>query len=225
MSADSRNYGSLNLPPPRTDLATIPSSSSMIPSTALRKGFRDDLRDDLAAFHIASTPNKVLATPVAAPPGPASIERPTMNDAFALPSSPIMSRKPAAAAVYARNYLAIPGAVDITGPSSPVLPRLFETPIKQRPLVQTTEEEDITSTPPEPLNSKAMNNRKAVVFETPAKRTFAVSAPTLAPPAVSSTGQTSRGITHSRSNNTKNKSTGLTLDQQLGWDDYDFDDF
>lgn len=217
MPADSRSYSSLNLPAPRTELAAIPSSSS----TAPRKGFRDDLRNDLAAFHIASTPDKVLTTPVAAPQGAAPLDGPATNDAFILPSSPIMARKTAAAAM-TRDYLAVPGTVDIIGPSSPVLPRLFETPIKQRPVMNTTEQEDITSTPPEPLNAKIMKTTKSVLFETPAKRTPATSAPALHP-AVALTGHTRHGV-NDHSDLTANK-PALTLDQQLGWDDYDFDDF
>lgn len=108
-----------------------------------------------------------------------------------------MSRKPA-------NYqchLTVPGGDDIE-PSSPVLHRLFETPIKQKlpPLPTTLMEQAITSTPPEPIN-------KTVLFATPAKK-----GPTSIPP-------TGGGMTQ---NNTK---PTLSLNQQLGWDDYDFDDF
>lgn len=223
MPADSRNHSSLNLTAPRTELAALPSSSSMIPSTAPRKGFRDDLRNDLAAFHIASTPDKVLTTPVAVPQGAAPLDRPATNDAFILPSSPIMARKPAAAAAMARDYLAVPGAVDMIGPSSPVLPRLFETPIKQRPVMNNTEQEDITSTPPEPLNVKMMKATKSVLFETPAKRASATSAPAFHP-VVASAGQARHGAVNNHNSSTAIK-PALTLDQQLGWDDYDFDDF
>lgn len=231
MPADYRGYGSLNLPAPRTELAAIPSSSSMIPSTAPRKGFRDDLRNDLAAFHIASTPDKVLATPVAAPGGAAPVGRPTTKDAFILPSSPIMARKPAAAALK-RDYLAVPrGAVDTIGPSSPILPPLFETPVKQHPVVNnsSTEQEDITSTPPEPHDIKFMKTTKSVLFETPAKRTSTF---TSAPASAAPTEQPSRGRGNYNNNNdgnpagkTKPATAGaaLTLAQQLGWDDYDSD--
>lgn len=231
MPADSRGYGSLNLPAPRTEMVAIPSSSSMIPSTAPRKGFRDDLRNDLAAFYIASTPDKVLATPVAAPGGAAPVGRPTTKDAFILPSSPIMARKPAAAALM-RDYLAVPrGAVDTVGPSSLVLPSLFETPVKQRPVANSnnTEQEDITSTPPEPLDMKIIKTTKSVLFETPAKRTSTF---TSAPVSAAPTEQPSRGRRNNNDNDDgnppgKNKpaiaAAPLTLAQQLGWDDYDFD--
>lgn len=223
LAADSRSYGSQNILTARTDLAAIPSSSSMILSTTPRKGFRDDLRDDLAAFHIASTPNKVLATPIAAPAGAPFIERPT--DALMLPSSPIMSRKPFAATL-PQNYLTAPSAIDV-GPSSPILPRLLETPIKQRPMANATTEEDITSTPPELMMNKTIskNNKQAVLFETPAKRAPATSAPAPPPPPTFSlTGQMSREIDDKNNEITTGIKSQLSLDQQLGWDDYDFDD-
>lgn len=76
--------------------------------------------------------------------------------------------------------------------------------------MSTIEQEEIHSTPPDPLDNKATNNKKAVFLETPAKRLPALSVHAL-PPTVASTGQTSAGTRPS-----------LTLDQQLGWDDYDF---
>lgn len=187
--SDQRSYGSFNIPPPRTQLEAIPSSS-VIPSTAPRNG----LRDGLEAFHIASTPvasklqvNVMLDS--------AATSRPNLNDPFAQPSSPLMSRK---AAPNTNTYLEVP-SID-AAPSSPTLPRLFATPVKQRPPVETAYMNDIvTSTPPAPRQT-------ATLFATPAKK-----APTSAPPVA-------------REPNEPSNKPALTIYQQLGWDDYDVDD-
>ncbi|KAJ4394394.1 hypothetical protein N0V93_003611 [Gnomoniopsis smithogilvyi] len=193
VSGDSRSYSSFNFLPLKTDIETLPSSNSVIPSTAPRKSFRDDLRDDLAAFHIASTPNKVLESP-AAPSRDTT--RLAANHNSIPESSPIMARRNAPTP---RDYLTTPGAAGDIGPSSPVLPRIFETPIKQRiaTLPSTFENQNISSTPPEP--------RPEVIFATPAKKTAPVSVPTSVPQPIGDT-----------SNSTS------TLYQQMGWED-DFD--
>lgn len=188
-TSDQRNYGSFHIPAPRTELPAIPSSS-FIPSTAPRNG----LRDGLEAFHIASTPiaNKLQANAV---PDSAAPFNPTMNDPFTQPSSPLMSRR---AAPNTRTHLDIP-SIDI-GPSSPTLPRLFETPIKHRSSANRAFiGETVTSTPPAPRQT-------ATLFATPAKK-----APTSAPPAAEQPNEPSR-------------KPALTIYQQLGWDDYDIDD-
>lgn len=188
-TSDQRNYGSFNIPPPRTQLEAIPSSS-VIPSTAPRNG----LRDGLEAFHIASTPiaSKLQAHAV---PDSAAPSRPIMNDPFAQPSSPLLSRR---AAPNTQTHLHVP-SIDIS-PSSPTLPRLFATPVKQRTSATTAfVNEIVTSTPPGPRHT-------ATLFATPAKK-----APTSAPLA------TEPSIAPS------NK-PALSIYQQLGWDDYDVDD-
>lgn len=139
-----------------------------------------------------------------------------MNDSFALPSSPIMSRKPAAAAT-GRNHLAIPSAVEIIEPSSPAIHRLFETPIKQRPAMYIAEQESINSTPPE-IPNKVTKSKNSILFETPAKKMPASSAP----PKAASISQKNQETCPS--SNTPTNKQCLSLDQQLGWDDYDFDD-
>ncbi|KAK2611166.1 hypothetical protein N8I77_004537 [Diaporthe amygdali] len=187
--ADQRSYGSFNIPPPRTDLQVIPSSS-VIPSTAPRNG----LRDGLEAFHIASTPiaNKLQVNAV---PDSAVASRPTISDPFAQPSSPLMSRRVAPST---QTHLNVP-YIDIP-PSSPTLPRLFETPIKQRSSTALAfVDETVTSTPPEALHT-------ATLFATPAKK-----APTSAPPVT-------------EEHNKSSSKPALTIYQQLGWDDYDVDD-
>lgn len=188
-TSDQRSYGSFNIPPPRSHLEALPSSS-VIPSTAPRNG----LRDGLEAFHIASTP--VVSKPQAnALPDSAAPSRPNMKDSFAQPSSPLMSRR---AAPNTKTYLEVP-SID-AAPSSPTLPRLFATPVKQKPPVNTAFINDIvTSTPPAPRQT-------APLFATPAKN-----APTSAPPAAG------------EPNESSNK-PALTIYQQLGWDDYDVDD-
>lgn len=192
VSGDTRSYSSFNLLPPKTDLEMIPSSSSVIPSTAPRKSFRDDLRDNLAAFHIASTPNKVLESPAAAT---RSISQPATNHKCVPESSPIMARRTAPAS---HDYLTVPAAGDI-GPSSPVLPRIFETPVKQRTMTvpDTFDTQNISSTPPEP--------RPKLVFATPAKKTAPTSVPDVVPQSIGDV-----------CNPTS------TLYQQMGWED-DFD--
>lgn len=187
--ADQRSYGSFNIPPPRTDLQAIPSSS-VIPSTAPRNG----LRDGLEAFHIASTPiaNKLQVNAV---PDSAVASRPTISDPFAQPSSPLMSRRVAPST---QTHLNVP-YIDIP-PSSPTLPRLFETPIKQKSSTALAfVDETVTSTPPEALHT-------ATLFATPAKK-----APTSAPPVT-------------EEHNKSSSKPALTIYQQLGWDDYDVDD-
>lgn len=187
--SDQRSYGSFNIPPPKRQLEAIPSSS-FIPSTAPRNG----LRDGLEAFHIASTPvaSKLQANAV---PDLAAPSRANLKDPFAQPSSPLMSRK---AAPTTNPYLKVP-SID-AAPSSPTLPRLFATPVKQRPPVETAFINDIvTSTPPAPRQT-------ATLFATPAKK-----APTSAPPVA-------------REPNESSNKPALTIYQQLGWDDYDVDD-
>lgn len=193
VSGDSQSYSGFKILPSNRDLEMIPSSSSVIPSTAPRKSFRDDLRDDLAAFHIASTPNKVLESPTA-----------TLRDTTKLAanqnsipeSSPIMTRRTAPAF---HDNLTIPGAAGDIDPSSPVLARIFETPAKQRPatLPSTSENQHISSTPPEP--------RINLVFATPAKKTTPTSVPATVPQPIGD-------VCNSTS----------TLYQQMGWED-DFD--
>lgn len=188
-TSDQRSYGSFNIPPPRNQLEAIPSSS-IVPSTAPRNG----LRDGLEAFHIASTPiaSKMQANAV---PDSAAPPRPNMNDPFAQLSSPLMSRR---TALDTKTYLDVP-SLD-AAPSSPILPRLFATPVKQRPPSDTAFINDIvTSTPPAPRHT-------ATLFATPAKK-----APTSAPPMATEPSEPS-------------KKTGLSIYQQLGWDDYDVDD-
>ncbi|KAJ4417095.1 hypothetical protein N0V82_006377 [Gnomoniopsis sp. IMI 355080] len=193
VSGDSQSYGSFKFLQAKTDLEMIPSSSSVIPSTAPRKSFRDDLRDDLAAFHIASTPNKVPESPTAASRG---ITRPAANLNSIPESSPIMARRPAPTDY---GCVTVPGATGDTGPSSPVLARIFETPAKQRTttLPSTFEDQNINSTPPEP--------RPKLVFATPAKKTAPTSAPAPVPQPIGD-------VCNSTS----------TLYQQMGWED-DFD--
>lgn len=169
-------------------------SSSIVPSTAPRKA----LRDDLEAFHIASTPvasrlqaNTVLDSAVAP-----RYSKPTTNDAFIQPSSPLLSQK---AAPVSQSYLTAPGAEN--APSSPVLPRLFETPTKQRSTNTTTFTDDtFKSTPPEP-------RRATNLFATPVKKD-PTSVPTAA--GIATTGETGK--------------PAMSIYQQLGWDDYDVDD-
>ncbi|KAI3396679.1 hypothetical protein diail_11787 [Diaporthe ilicicola] len=189
-TADQRSYGSFNIHPPRIELEAIPSSS-VIPSTAPRNG----LRDGLEAFHIASTPiaNKLQANIV---PDSAAAAGPVMNDPFVQPSSPLMSKR---AAPNTQTQLSIP-SIDIC-PSSPILPRLFETPVKQRSSATTAfvGDECVTSTPPDPRHTAAL-------FATPAKK---------APTSVPSVAEEPK--------NSSNK-PALIIYQQLGWDDYDVDD-
>lgn len=190
-SADSRGIDNIYPPPPRTEFDTIPSSSSIVPGTAPRKSFRDDLRDDLAAFHIASTPAK-SATQFA---------KPSVNYDFIPPSSPIISRKTAPAA---RTYPTIPEEAEIE-PSSPVLARIFETPVKQRAQLPPTFTDEIGSTPPEP-------RPRTVLFATPAKKAL-----TSAPAAPSAPAERTRVST------TSHTQPASTLYQQMGWDDDYYD--
>lgn len=188
-TSDQRSFGSFNIPPPRNQLEAIPSSS-IVPSTAPRNG----LRDGLEAFHIASTPiaSKIQANAV---PDSAAPPRPNMNDPFAQPSSPLMSRR---AAPDTKTFLEVT-SLD-AAPSSPVLPRLFATPVKQRPSSEKAFINDIvTSTPPAPRHTGAL-------FATPAKK-----APTSAPPMAAEPSEPSKKL-------------GLSIYQELGWDDYDVDD-
>lgn len=188
-TSDQRSYGSFHIPAPRTELPAIPSSS-VIPSTAPRNG----LRDGLEAFHIASTPiaSKLQANAV---PDSAAPLKPTMNDPFTQPSSPLMYRR---AAPNTQTHLDIP-SIDIA-PSSPTIPRLFETPVKQRSSANTAYvNEIVNSTPPGPRQT-------ANLFVTPAKK-----APTSAPPVAEQPDESSNR-------------PALTIYQQLGWDDYDVDD-
>lgn len=188
-TSDQRGYGSFNIPPPRIQLEAIPSSS-VIPSTAPRNG----LRDGLEAFHIASTPiaSKLQSNAV---PDSAAPSRPTLNDPFAQPSSPLMSRR---AAPDNKPYLEVP-SID-AAPSSPTLPSLFATPVKQKPPNKTAFVNDIvTSTPP-------AYRHTATLFATPAKK-----GPTSAPPVAVGPNEFS------------NK-PALSIYQQMGWDDYDVDD-
>ncbi|ROW11090.1 hypothetical protein VMCG_00973 [Cytospora schulzeri] len=190
---DGGIYGSFNLPPLRTESDMVPSSS-MVRSTAPRK----PPRDDLEAFRIASTPvasrlqaNTVLDSAVAP-----RYSKPITNDAPIQPSSPLMSRK---TAPVSQSYLTAPGAD--SAPSSPVLPRLFETPTKQRSSTITVITDDIfQSTPPEP-------RRATNLFATPVKN-----APSSAPTAADTAATGDPG------------KPALNIYQQLGWDDYDVDD-
>lgn len=192
-AAQMGSYRSFNLPPLGTDPDMIPSSS-IVPSTAPRKA----LRDDLEAFHIASTPvaSKLQANTVLDSAVAPRYSKPTASDAFIQPSSPLLSRKTASVG---QSYLTAPGADN--APSSPVLPRLFETPTKQRSTNTTTFTDDIfKSTPPEP-------RRAANLLATPVKK-----APTSFPAAagIAMTGESGK--------------PALSIYQQLGWDDYDVDD-
>lgn len=192
VTGDTQAYGSFNSLPPKRDFDVLPSSSSVVPNTAPRKNFRDDLRNDLAAFHIASTPNKI-------PESPATVNRGTTqrlaNHNCVPDSSPIMTRKTAAAP---DDYLTVPGAAGDTGPSSPTLPRIFETPIKKRMAFPSTfENQDISSTPPEP--------QPRLVFATPAKKIVPTSIPAAVP-------EPAGDVCYPTS----------TLYQQMGWED-DFD--
>lgn len=188
-TSGQRIYGSFNIPPPRNQLEVVPSSS-VVPSTATRNG----LRDGLKAFHIASTPIASKMQTNALPESAATLG-PNMNDLSAQPSSPLMSRR---AAPDTKTYLEVQ-SLD-AAPSSPILPRLFATPVKQRPLSNTADINDIvTSTPP------ALRHT-ATLFATPAQK-----APTSAPPLAAEPNEPS-------------KATGLSVYQQLGWDDYDVDD-
>lgn len=190
-AADWGSYGGLSLPPPRTGSDMIPSSS-IVPSIAPRKA----LRDDLEAFHIASTPvaNRLQANTVPDSAVAPHFSRST-ND-FIQPSSPLMSRKTAPAS---QSHLTVSG-VDMA-PSSPVLPRLFETPIKQRPSNTTIFTDDVfQSTPPEP-------RRATNLFATPVKKA-ATSVPTTTDIVAID----------------EPCKPALSIYQQLGWDDYDVDD-
>ncbi|CAN8098795.1 unnamed protein product [Discula destructiva] len=182
---------SSNAPLPRTTLETIPSSSSVIPNTAPRKSFRDDLRDGLAAFHIASTP-------AAAHKATAQAATLLTKDNCIPESSPIMARKTVPAPPTSRDYLTVSGVAGDLAPSSPILPRIFETPVKRRMtnMPSTFDDENIRSTPPEPPSK--------LVFVTPVKK---ISAPTSAPVA---------GL----ENNYNTASRDLY--QHMGWED-DFD--
>jgi DNA replication regulator SLD3 len=186
---DQRSYGSFSIPPPRNHQQAIPLSS-VIPSTAPRNG----LRDGLEAFHIASTPvaNKFQANIVSDSAAPS---RPNMIDPLTQPSSPLMSRR---VAPNSTTYRDVP-RIDAV-PSSPALPRLFATPVKQKPLVDPAFNDDlVTSTPPAPRQA-------ATLFATPSKK-----APTSTPSMAGDLKEP------------RNKPT-LTIYQQLGWDDYDVDD-
>ncbi|KAF3764973.1 hypothetical protein M406DRAFT_258833 [Cryphonectria parasitica EP155] len=201
VAGDARGFGTFNAPMQRTGFDLIPSSSSVIPGTAPRKSFRDDLRDDLATFHIASTPDKVCATPAAARMGAPQLEQSIANDTCIPPSSPIMSRKKATPA---QSHLSIPEEPD-TGPSSPVLPRIFETPAKQRSTpFPTSMDENITSTPPKPRPSMD------ILFVTPAKRV-----------STSVPAETTEATLNDTTKVTNNHSAP-TLYEQMGWNsDYD----
>lgn len=193
-AVDQRSYGGLNLAPLKTGSDMI-LSSSIVPSTAPRMA----LKDDLEAFHIASTPvaNRLQANAVLDSAVAPHFSNPSANDASIQPSSPLMSRKTAPTS---QSHLAAP-FMDNT-PSSPDLPRLFETPVKQRSSDTTIFTDDVlNSTPPEPR--RAMN-----LFATPVKK-----APTSAPTA--------------RDTATKGEpgKPAQSIYQQLGWDDYDVDDF
>lgn len=204
LSADSRVFGSFNPVPPRTELDMIPSSNSVIPATATRNGFRDHVRDDLASFHIASSPDKVTATPAPARAPTTHFSQPTAKENYYLPSSPIMSRRTVTSF---RDHLTLPSDAGIE-PSSPVLPRIFETPIKQRPhLPPTFADQNISSTPPGPRG-------KAVFFETPAKKAL-----TSAPPGAAASTAPAEASTE---NTIPYDQTAPTLYQQMGWDD-DYD--
>lgn len=180
--------------PPRTELDVIPSSSAVIPATASRNGFRNH-RDDMAACRITSSPDKVMATPAPVRAPTTKFSKPTANENYCLPSSPIMSRRTVKSL---RDHLTLPSDACIE-PSSPVLPTLFQTPVKQRPhLPLTFTDQNISSTPPGP-------RADAVFFATPAKKNPA-SAPADATP----------------DNATINDQPAPTLYQQMGWDD-DYD--
>lgn len=201
LSADTRVFSNFNPAPRRTELDTIPSSSSVIPATAPRDGFRDHLRDGLAAFHIASTPDKVVVTSASARASTTQFSKPTANDDYTLPSSPIMLRRTATGF---RDQLTVPSGVGIE-PSSPVLPKIFETPVKQRlHLPSTFTDQNISSTPPEPRS-------KAVFFETRAKN-----AQTSAPACAAASTTLGEAKPH---NNTTTGQPAPTLYQQMGWDD------
>lgn len=207
INGESHRHGNFHVPPPRPEFDVIPSSSSVVPNTAPRKQvvFRDELRDGLAAFHIASTPvaaSQRGGNVVAQATGPSS----PPNDHCIPESSPIMARWKAPPVSRRGDYmLTIPEADDLA-PSSPVLPRVFETPVKRRSttavLPSTFEDdENIGSTPPEPT-------AKPLVYDTPAKKdptSALVAAPLEPEPVVSSY-----------------NNTGGDLYQQMGWED-DFD--
>lgn len=165
--------------------------SSIVPSTAPRNA----LRDEFETFHIASSPvaSRMQASTVLDSAVATRFSNALPNDGFVLSSSPLLSRKTAPAS---QSYLPAPEFDN--APSSPVLPRLFETPTKQRSSdITTFTDETLESTPPEP--SRATN-----LFATPVKKgtifvSTAVGAAVAGEPAPS-------------------------IYQQLGWDDYDIDD-
>lgn len=108
----------------------------------------------------------------------------------------------------AQNHPSIPEEADME-PSSPVLPRIFETPAKQRAFLPPTfTSENITSTPPAP---RATTN---IPFGTPVKKA-PTSVPTAAAPDVTA------GLADGQ-DDTNNDQPALTLYGQMGWnDDYD----
>lgn len=198
VGGNPRSYASFNAPPPRKapDLDAIPSSSTVIPDTLPRNSFRNHIGDHLDAFHVASTP--------------AGARKATAQTAKYVPSencipesSPIMARRTAPAPP--RNSLSVSGAAggDLAL-SSPVLPRIFETPVKRRTaaLPQIFEDENISSTPPEP--------RSKLIFATPAKKTLSSVPVVESPLEPEPPAQNSHGIASGN------------LYQQMGWED-DFD--
>lgn len=196
-STDSRGLSSLDHVLPRTHLDPIPSSSSIVPATAQRIGFRDHLGDDLAAFHIVSTPNKAVAPSAGAPilPSPAR-----NNDEFILPSSPVMSRRTVTASC---DYFTISKNADVE-PSSPLLPRIFETPAKRSIPPPPFENHDISSTPPK-------SRARPVSYETPARK-----GPTSAPTAA---GSSRAAHQEDLEIGESPKQQASSLYQQMGWDD------
>lgn len=202
VNGDSQRYGSFHAQPTRPVPDVIPSSSSVVPNTLPRKQpFRDDLRDGLAAFHIASTP-LAASHRGGATKSQATRPSPPPNDHCIPESSPIMARRKAPPAPSRGDYmLTIPEADDLA-PSSPVLPRLFETPVKRRAptaILRPTfdNDEGISSTPPEP--------RSKLVYATPAKK-----GPTSAPAAAPLEPEPESKSYHN---------TGGDLYQQMGWED------
>ena len=164
----------------------IPSSSSVIPSSAPRRVLAPSL---LNPDEVASTPiaNKVKATPIRSSAVPNRLFQPNLDEFVIPPSSPVQARK----AKPEHNFLEVPGTASrnsrtLPEPSSPGLVGLFETPIKRRPGLS---EETLRSTPPIRRHTSPTN--LAAI-----------------PEQVEATPEGKK----------------MTIYQQLGWDDDDFDD-
>lgn len=201
LASESRqSFSSLNLPLPNHSSDVIPSSS-FIPSTAPRNG----LRDDLAAFHIASTPTaeKIKATPARQTmTAPIQHNNNLTSTFFIPPSSPLQARKPQTAAT--SKVFAIPGTPATRRtempPSSPGTRGLFETPVKRR----TTTMRDVMDSSPPPIARKSPLPSKLAKFGPRAPPSSVVKEP--APPAVAPAPESK---------------PPRTIYQQMGWDDYD----